>query len=235
MRRERGDIAGGARLGFDRRCAPHHNEIIRPRAGEALRQILHGRRRCTVRRLAFGNTLADGIESGLAWIDVGQVVAAHIADRQFAEHVVEDRGRILDRVVALHRTSGFEAREREGVDILFQRHAVLQAERHCDGKVVDEGAQCRAFLVHVDEDFTETPVVVFASAQVDLVTADDGLLGVTLAAIRHLLALAHYHDTFDQPLDDFLGDLRGARGHRLLEQGLERIILLIVVADELRI
>ena len=166
---------------------------------------------------------------------MGEVVAAHVADREFAEHVVEDRGRVLDRVVALHGTRRLEAGEGEGVDILLQRHAVLQAERHRDREVVDEGAQRRAFLVHVDEDLAEPAVVVFAGAQVDFMSADDSLLGVALAAIRHLLALAHHHDALDQPLHHLLGHLRGARRHRLVEQGLQRLVVVLVVGDELGI
>ena len=120
------------------------------------------------------------------------------------------------RVVALHRARRLEAGEGEGVDILLERHAVLQAERDRDGEVVDEGAQRRAFLVHVDEDLAEAAVVIFAGAQVHLVAADHRLLGVALAAIRHLLALAHHDDALDQLLDDLLRDLRGARRHRLV-------------------
>jgi hypothetical protein len=66
----------------------------------------------------------------------------------------------------------------------------LQAHRHRDGEVVHHRPEARAFLVHVDEDLAQRAVLVFAGAQVDLVPADDGLLGVALAALRHLLAVA---------------------------------------------
>jgi hypothetical protein len=58
--------------------------------------------------------------------------------------------------------------------------------------------------VHVDEDLAEAAVVIFAGAQVDLVAADDGLLGVALAPVRQLLAVAV--EPLDDPLDDLLGD-----------------------------
>jgi len=67
------------------------------------------------------------------------------------------------------------------------------------------------------------------------VAADHGLLGVALAAIRHLLALAHHHDALDEFFDDLFRDLGGAGGHRLLVQRLDRILLVILVADELRV
>jgi hypothetical protein len=43
--------------------------------------------------------------------------------------------------------------------------------------------------VHVDEDLAQAAVLVFAGAQIDLVAADDGLLGVALAPFRQLLAV----------------------------------------------
>ena len=90
-------------------------------------------------------------------------------------------------------------------------------------------------LVHVDEDLADPAVVIFAGAQVDLVAADNRLLGVTLAAIRHLFALAHHHDALDQALHDLFGKLRSARRHRLVVKRLDRVVFLVVVADQLRV
>ena len=136
---------------------------------------------------------SDGAEPGvddLARVDVGEVVAAEIGDGQLAEDVVEDRGGVLDGVVALHQAGRLEAREGEGVDVLLERHAVLQAERDGDGEVVHQRAEGGAFLVHVDEDLAEPPVLVLAGAEIDLVAADGGLLRVALAPVGQLLALA---------------------------------------------
>ena len=69
----------------------------------------------------------------------------------------------------------------------------------------------RAFLVHVDEDLADAPVLVFAGAEIDLVAADHRLLGVALAAVGQLFALARALDPLDHPLDDLLGDRSGAR------------------------
>ena len=52
------------------------------------------------------------------------------------------------------------------------------------------------------------PSSIFAGAQIDLVAADDRLLGVALAAVRQLFALAV------EPLDDALDDLLGDRARR---------------------
>ncbi len=43
--------------------------------------------------------------------------------------------------------------------------------------------------MHVDEDLAQPSVPVFAGAQIDLVTADDGLLGITLAPLRQAPAV----------------------------------------------
>ncbi len=136
---------------------------------------------------------------------MGEIEALEVAHRQLAEHVIQDRGGVFDRVVALHRALRLEAREGEGVDIFLQRHAVLQAERHRDGEVVEQRAQRRAFLVHVDEDLADAAVVIFAGAQIDLVAADHRLLGVALAAGGQLLALAQHGDALDDLLDDLFG------------------------------
>ena len=57
-----------------------------------------------------------------------QIVAVEIGDRQLAEEVVEDRGRHLDRLVALDDARRLEAGEGEGLDEFLERDAVLQAQ-----------------------------------------------------------------------------------------------------------
>ena len=94
----------------------------------------------------------------------------------------------LIAVVALHHARRLELGEGEGIDEFFKRHAVLQADRDRDGEVVHHRPEAGAFLVHVDENLAELAVLVFAGAQIDLVTADDRLLGVALAPLGHLFA-----------------------------------------------
>ena len=69
---------------------------------------------------------------------MGEVAAVEIGDRQFAEEVVEDRGRHLDCVVTLDDAGWLEAGEGEGLDELLQWHAVLQADRDRDREVVHQ-------------------------------------------------------------------------------------------------
>src|SRR3546814_2570238 len=90
------------------------------------------------------------------------VVAAEVGDRKLPEDVVEHGCRHLDGVVAVHHARGFETRESVGLDVLFKRHAVLQADRDGDGEVVHQAAEGGAFLVHVDEDLADRAVLVFA-------------------------------------------------------------------------
>ena len=160
-----------------------------------------------------------------------EVGAVEVADRQFAEDVVEDRGRVLDAVVALNHPGGLELGKGEGVDEFLQRHAVLQTDGDRDGEVVHHGAETRPFLVHVDEDLAKLAVLIFAGAQVDLVPADHRLLGVTLAAIWHLFA-TRTGDFLDYHLfDDLFGQNRG-----LVMQGaaFQHLGGLVVILDQAR-
>ena len=153
-------------------------------------------------------------------------MAAEIGDGEFAEHVVEDRRGVLDRVVAGHDASRFELGEGEGLHIFFQRHAILQAERNGDGEVVHHRTEGRTFLVHVDEDFADAAVTEFTGAQIDLVTANGRLLGVTLTAVRQLFTLTR--DTLDDAFDDLFGDRHGLLCSRLLDQFFDQVFFVLV-------
>jgi hypothetical protein len=59
---------------------------------------------------------------------MGEIVPAEIRNREFAEDVVEDRGCVLDGVVALDEPGRFEPGEGEGRDVFLERHAILQPE-----------------------------------------------------------------------------------------------------------
>ena len=59
--------------------------------------------------------------------------------------------------------------------------------------------------MHVDEDFTQLAVFIFACAQIDLVTANNRFLGVALATVWQ--AAAFTACTFDDALNNaFCGD-----------------------------
>src|SRR5262249_57734222 len=97
-------------------------------------------------RLAFLHTLAESVEAAFRGVHMGEVEALEIAHGKLAEDVIENRGRVFDRVVALHWAGGFETGKGEGVDIFLERHAILQAERDRDREVVEQRAQRRALL-----------------------------------------------------------------------------------------
>ena len=87
--------------------------------------------------------------------------------------------------------------------------------------------------MHVDEDLAELAVVVFAGAQIDLVAADDGLLGVALAAVRQLLAVARSRSMTRSTIFSTTVSTRAAM--RLGEQRLGHVLgLFVVIGDELR-
>jgi len=58
---------------------------------------------------------------------------------------------------------------------------------------------------------------------------------VALAAVGHAFALAHYDDTLDDLLNHFLGERGGARGSGTLEEGLDNVLVVFFIRDELRI
>ena len=109
-----------------------------------------------------------GVAAQVLRLDVSQIMPVQIGDGQFAEDVVDDRGRHLDVRVALDHAVRLEAREQERIHELFQRHAMLQPERDGDGETVGHAAEGGPFLVHVEEDLAERAVLVLAGAQIIL-------------------------------------------------------------------
>ncbi len=78
--------------------------------------------------------------------------------------------------------------------------------------------------MHVDEDLAERAVLVLAGAEIDLVAADDGLLGVALAALRQAGAPRL---SLDHPFDHPLGDDLGTFGRRAGAQDFGNLLLFV--------
>ena len=158
-----------------------------------------------------------------------QIGAVEVRNRQFAEDVIQDRGGILDRVIALHHARRFKAGEGESLDIFVQGDAVLQADRDRDGEVVHHGAEARTFLVHVDENLAQAAIAVFAGAQVNLMPAHDGLLRIALAPFGQLFAVGA-DDFLD---DDLFNDLLGNHCRLFLRRtGCKDFFGLFIVLDQ---
>jgi hypothetical protein len=64
----------------------------------------------------FGLALSDRVGQQVARLDMGEVAAVEIGDRQLAEDVIEDRCGHLDRVVAFDDPRRFESGEGELVE-----------------------------------------------------------------------------------------------------------------------
>jgi len=71
------------------------------------------------RRSGVGGTKL--LLSGAGLRNVREVVTAKVGDRELAEDIVEDRGRVPDCVVALNEARRLEAGEGEGVDVFLER------------------------------------------------------------------------------------------------------------------
>ena len=124
-------------------------------------------------------------QSECRWLNMRQIVAAEIRHRQFAEDIIEDRRRHLDGVIALDLPGGSNR-------VKVKASTTPPAARRIAGRWRPRWRSCSsraeggAFLVHVDEDLAEPAVLVLAGPQIDLVAADNGLLGIALAAVGRL-------------------------------------------------
>src|SRR4029450_8726758 len=116
----------------------------------------------------LADLVAEGVAAEILVRHVGEIGAAEIGDGELAEHVVDDRGRHLDPVIAHDHAVRLEAREDERVHELLKRHAVLETEGDRDGEAVHQAAEGRALLVHVEEDLAEAAVLVVAGAEIHL-------------------------------------------------------------------
>ena len=85
--------------------------------------------------------------------------------------------------------------------------------------------------MHINEDLAKLAAFIFARAQVNLVTTNDGLLRVALTTLWHLLALA-VADFLD---DDLLNDLLGQNACLLVAvAALKRFHRLVIILDQRR-
>ena len=73
-------------------------------------------------------------------------------------------------------------------DKLVERNAILKAQRNGDGKSIHQAAIGRAFFVDIDKDLAQSPILVFARAQVNPLTRNAGLDRVAEPPFGELLA-----------------------------------------------
>ena len=173
---------------------------------------------------------ADSVVAQVLERHLREVVAVEIGDGELAEDVVDNRGRHLDAVVAANHARGFEAGEDEGVYVLFERHAVLETERHRNCEAIHQGAEGGTFTVHIEENLADRTGFVLAGADIDLVATHRGLLGEAGSPAGKAVAASLVAD--HDPLGHRFGDLcRIARGHRFGQ----RLLFLDVHRDAQRL
>src|SRR5208337_5296484 len=99
---------GAADSLLDRLILNYDNFVVKS-AGEALAKVavrVKNGSRSLLARFVLGNPAAHNCRADVRGIDMGEIVSAEIGDGQLAEDVVEDRGCVLDRLVALHQARG---------------------------------------------------------------------------------------------------------------------------------
>ncbi len=84
----------------------------------------------------IGDASAQSCVADILRIDMSEIGAPKIGDGKLAENVIENGRCALDRIISLNHAGRLKAREREGIDILFERHAILETQADGDGKVV---------------------------------------------------------------------------------------------------
>src|SRR4051794_27035747 len=199
----------------------------RRRAGDGVgHHRRRGRRGRRERRQVLRAQAPDGVVPEILRLHLGQVVAAEVGDRELAEDVVDHRRRHLDVRVAGDHAVRLEPREHERVDVLLERHPVLEAERDGDREGVHQAPEGGALLVHVDEHLAERAVGVLAGADVDLVPADRRLLRVAGPPLRQPPALAQVLD------HDALRDLLAGRQQLALRLQRRRLLGRLVVDEQ---
>ena len=60
---------------------------------------------------------------------------------------------------------------------------MLKPQRDRNSKAIHETPESSSFLVHIDENFAQRPVFILTRVQVNFVSADDGFLRVSGAAV----------------------------------------------------
>ena len=101
---------------------------------------------------------------------MGEVMARQVGHRQFPEDVVEDRGGILDRVIALDHAGGLELGEGEGLDIFLEAATpYCRPSEMAMAKLFIIARKAAPSLCMSMKDLAQPAVVEFAGAQIDLV------------------------------------------------------------------
>ena len=142
------------------------------------------------------------IHAQIFLLHLRQVIPVEIRDGQFTEDIIDDRGRHFDSIVQFHGTVRLEPGKDKRLNEFFQRHAVLKSKRDGDRKTIHEASERRPFLVHVQKDFSDRPILIFTGAQVQLMSPDNGLLRVSASSTRERAALGEIPN--EHPFGDFL-------------------------------
>src|SRR5690348_13300962 len=93
-----------------------------------------------------------------------QVCSSEILISQCTENEINNRCSALNVRVVNH-TRRLKACEHKFFYKLFQRHAVLQADRNCYRKTVKHAAHGSAFLGHINEYLTNSAIIVLAGTK----------------------------------------------------------------------
>ena len=96
--------------------------------------------------------------TGAVWWNLRKLVTVEVLHTERPEDVVDDGIRHLDVRMALNDAAWLERLEGERVDILLERHAVLEALAHRNGEASEDAPQRRALLGEIEEDLAKRAI-----------------------------------------------------------------------------
>ena len=129
-------------------------------------------------RLDIASTLGSGVNTQL-----GTLIKVKVVEGQTTEDIVNDRrGNPNVRVVGHASWLKLEVGELLGEG--FQRHTILQTDRHRDRKSVHNTGKGGSLLTKLEEDLAQAPGVVSASSEVTAGSCDLEAGGAAHARLR---------------------------------------------------
>src|SRR5665213_3645537 len=95
---------------------------------------------------------------------MNQIVPAQVFICQGAEHKIDNRGSCFN-VGMIDHSRWFKPCENKFFNKLFQRNSILETDRNGNSKTVQHATHCRAFLCHINKNFTERTITIFTCSQ----------------------------------------------------------------------
>ena len=126
----------------------------------------------------------NSIRQKITGVCMSKVCSAQIRDRKFPENIIKNRRRHLDSVISCHHARRLKSREGKSINEFFKGNAILKTNRNGHGKAVHQASESCAFLVHINENFSNATIFIFSCSQINLMPSHSCFLGIAFATFR---------------------------------------------------